>query len=430
MARARKAAETAEAEATAAGKEKREELVAQAKRDIEAETRRSLQQIRKEVADLTVLATEKVTRKSLNADDQRRLVEEALSEVDFTSLSGAERTSHAGGRPRIRRRALRGRQGEGQARRDRRAARPVRRRASTATASCRSSSSAPTSPRPRRSRGWSGRSPAPTPELHQLPRAADREAPDAGDLPHPPPVRGALEAGEQAARRDRHQRRRARPGGRREDRRGGRTADRRRRSSSPAASTTRSSAASSCRSATWSSTRASAVAWRNFERASRRRRKEAIEHAMEIKPDEIASILRERIEGMDTASRRPLRGRHRAVRGRRHRPHPRPRQLHGAGDARAAARGHRAGAQPRGRQRRRRALRRVGQDRRGRHGQADRPPAADPGRRRAARPHGRPARPPARRQGRDRHHRDPPGRVQSPRRRPAPAGRPSRSRPA
>jgi F-type H+-transporting ATPase subunit b len=91
MARARKAAETAEAEATEAGKEKREELVAAAKRDIEAETRRSLEQIRREVADLTVLATERVTRKSLTAEDQRELVEEALSEVDFTSLSGAER---------------------------------------------------------------------------------------------------------------------------------------------------------------------------------------------------------------------------------------------------------------------------------------------------------------------------------------------------
>ena len=90
MARARKAAETAEAEATAAGKEKREDLVDQAKRDIEAETRRSLQQIRKEVADLTVLATEKVTRKSLDAEDQKRLVEEALAEVDFSALSGSE----------------------------------------------------------------------------------------------------------------------------------------------------------------------------------------------------------------------------------------------------------------------------------------------------------------------------------------------------
>jgi F-type H+-transporting ATPase subunit b len=90
MARARRAAETAEAEATSAGKERREELVAAAKRDIEAETRRSLEQIRSEVADLTVMATEKVTRKALSAEDQRRLVEEALSEVDFTSLSGAE----------------------------------------------------------------------------------------------------------------------------------------------------------------------------------------------------------------------------------------------------------------------------------------------------------------------------------------------------
>jgi F-type H+-transporting ATPase subunit b len=90
MARARKSAETFEAEAAAAGKEKREDLVNAAKRDIEAETRRSLDQIRREVADLTVLATEKVTRKSLNAEDQRRLVEEALSEVDFSRLSGAE----------------------------------------------------------------------------------------------------------------------------------------------------------------------------------------------------------------------------------------------------------------------------------------------------------------------------------------------------
>jgi F-type H+-transporting ATPase subunit b len=90
MARARKAAETAEAEAAAAGREKREELVEAAKRDIEAETRRSLEQIRQEVADLTVLATERVTRKALDSEDQKRLVEEALSEVDFSALSGSE----------------------------------------------------------------------------------------------------------------------------------------------------------------------------------------------------------------------------------------------------------------------------------------------------------------------------------------------------
>ena len=86
--RARKASEAAVAEAAAEGKAKREELVAAARKDIETETRRSLEQIRKEVADLTVIATEKVTRKTLDGDDHKRLVEEALKEVDFSALSG------------------------------------------------------------------------------------------------------------------------------------------------------------------------------------------------------------------------------------------------------------------------------------------------------------------------------------------------------
>jgi len=91
MARARKSADTAEAEAAAQGKEKRDELVESANREIEAQTRRSLDEIRQTIADLTVVAAEKVTRKSLSAEDQKRLVEEALSEVDFSSLSGAEK---------------------------------------------------------------------------------------------------------------------------------------------------------------------------------------------------------------------------------------------------------------------------------------------------------------------------------------------------
>jgi F-type H+-transporting ATPase subunit b len=88
LARARKTAEAAAAEAVSEGKEKREELVAAARRDIEAETRRSLERIRKEVADLTVLATEKVTRKALDSEDHKRLIEEALAEVDFSALAG------------------------------------------------------------------------------------------------------------------------------------------------------------------------------------------------------------------------------------------------------------------------------------------------------------------------------------------------------
>jgi F-type H+-transporting ATPase subunit b len=86
--RARKAAEAAEAQATADGRAKREELVSAARKDIETETRRSLERIRKEVADLTVLATEKVTRKTLTPEDHQRLIEEALREVDFSALAG------------------------------------------------------------------------------------------------------------------------------------------------------------------------------------------------------------------------------------------------------------------------------------------------------------------------------------------------------
>jgi F-type H+-transporting ATPase subunit b len=91
VARARRAGENLEAESKVDAQRQREELMDQTRRDIEAETRRAIQEIRKEVADLTVLATEKVTRKSLTDDDQRRLVEEALGELDFDQLSGDAR---------------------------------------------------------------------------------------------------------------------------------------------------------------------------------------------------------------------------------------------------------------------------------------------------------------------------------------------------
>jgi F-type H+-transporting ATPase subunit b len=91
VARARRTAEAAENETIAEARGKREEMMEQTRRDIEAETRRAIQQIRAEVADLTVLATEKVTRKTLDAADQKRLVEEALSELDFAALASEER---------------------------------------------------------------------------------------------------------------------------------------------------------------------------------------------------------------------------------------------------------------------------------------------------------------------------------------------------
>ena len=89
--RARKAADAQADEAKAQANQQREELMERTRRDIEAETKRALDEIRKEVANLTVLATEKVTRKSLTPDDHRRLIEEALGEVDFSTLAKESR---------------------------------------------------------------------------------------------------------------------------------------------------------------------------------------------------------------------------------------------------------------------------------------------------------------------------------------------------
>ena len=88
--RARRAAEEHERESLEGARHQREELLEQTRRDIEAETRRAIQEIRNEVADLTVLATEKVTRKVLSPEDQQRLVQEALAELDFTALAGRD----------------------------------------------------------------------------------------------------------------------------------------------------------------------------------------------------------------------------------------------------------------------------------------------------------------------------------------------------
>ena len=96
VARARKASENLQEESKVAAKRQREELLGATRRDIEAETRRALDEIRKEVAALTVTATEKVTRKALDDEDHRRLIEEALEEVDFSALAGDSKNGGEG----------------------------------------------------------------------------------------------------------------------------------------------------------------------------------------------------------------------------------------------------------------------------------------------------------------------------------------------
>jgi F-type H+-transporting ATPase subunit b len=58
-------------------------------RQIQAETQRALALIRAEVADLTVVATQKVTGKILDEQDHKRLIEDAIRELDFSVLEGS-----------------------------------------------------------------------------------------------------------------------------------------------------------------------------------------------------------------------------------------------------------------------------------------------------------------------------------------------------
>ena len=66
--------------------EERLRRLEETKRQIEAETKRSLDLIRAEVAELTLQATARVTGKVLDAEDQKRLIDEAIAELDFSIL--------------------------------------------------------------------------------------------------------------------------------------------------------------------------------------------------------------------------------------------------------------------------------------------------------------------------------------------------------
>jgi F-type H+-transporting ATPase subunit b len=68
----------------------RERGIAQAQAAIQAETRQALDRIKREIADLTITTTERVLKRKLDEAEQRRLIDEALADVDFSSLEGGE----------------------------------------------------------------------------------------------------------------------------------------------------------------------------------------------------------------------------------------------------------------------------------------------------------------------------------------------------
>jgi F-type H+-transporting ATPase subunit b len=85
--RARKVGESTKSEILEEARAQSERTLSQAREQIERETRQALQEIKEQVADLTVAAAEKVMRKSLSEQDQLRLVQEALAEIDLSKAS-------------------------------------------------------------------------------------------------------------------------------------------------------------------------------------------------------------------------------------------------------------------------------------------------------------------------------------------------------
>jgi F-type H+-transporting ATPase subunit b len=69
--------------------EDRQRRLEETRRQIDQATAQALGQIRDEVGKLSLLAAEKITRKSLTDADQQRLIDEALAEIDFSELEGS-----------------------------------------------------------------------------------------------------------------------------------------------------------------------------------------------------------------------------------------------------------------------------------------------------------------------------------------------------
>jgi F-type H+-transporting ATPase subunit b len=69
--------------------EDRQRRLEETRRQIDQATAQALGQIRDEVGKLSLLAAEKITRKSLTDADQQRLIDEALAEIDFSALEGS-----------------------------------------------------------------------------------------------------------------------------------------------------------------------------------------------------------------------------------------------------------------------------------------------------------------------------------------------------
>ena len=89
LAEARRVAESMRERVKEETETERQRRIEETRKQIEAETQRALDAIRREVAVLTLEATAKVTGKVLDKDDHKRLIEDAIKELDFSALEGS-----------------------------------------------------------------------------------------------------------------------------------------------------------------------------------------------------------------------------------------------------------------------------------------------------------------------------------------------------
>jgi F-type H+-transporting ATPase subunit b len=89
LSEARKIADGQRERMRAETEEERQRRLEETNRQIDQATQQALGEIRREVANLSLLAAEKITRKTLTGADQRRLIDDALAEIDFSELEAS-----------------------------------------------------------------------------------------------------------------------------------------------------------------------------------------------------------------------------------------------------------------------------------------------------------------------------------------------------
>jgi len=89
LAEARRIADSQREQMRAETEEERQRRLAETERQLDHAKVQIFNELREEVGRLSVEAAEKITRKTLTDADQQRLIDEALSEIDFSQLEAS-----------------------------------------------------------------------------------------------------------------------------------------------------------------------------------------------------------------------------------------------------------------------------------------------------------------------------------------------------